>query len=52
MISASAALDSLYGHLFDKTIVSDDLETAFTELRLTADAVQSQPQWVPIEWLP
>lgn len=30
-------MESQYGHLFDKTIVNDDLAVAFNELKTTFD---------------
>jgi len=51
MIDASAKIDSDYGHLFDRTLVNDDLDIAVSELCQLARAVESEPLWVPASWL-
>jgi len=51
MIVASAKLDGDDGHLFDWTLINDDLDVAATELRQLARAVETEPLWVPASWL-
>jgi len=51
MISLSGKMECAYGHLFDTTIVNDDIETAFSELCFTASNVETQPHWVPASWI-
>ena len=51
MINASAGLDSDYGHLFDCTLINDDLDTAASELCRLSLAVETEPLWVPASWL-
>jgi len=51
LIGGSARLDVDYGHLFDWTLVNDDLHVAATELRQLAQAVETEPLWVPASWL-
>ena len=51
MIDASAKLNSDYGHLFDWTLVNDDLDIAAGELYRLARAMETEPFWVPASWL-
>ncbi|XP_032220164.2 MAGUK p55 subfamily member 7 isoform X2 [Nematostella vectensis] len=50
MIKAGEVLEQEYGHVFDLTIVNDDLDNAFNQLRNALNRVATQPMWVPIEW--
>jgi len=51
MIDASAKFDGDYGHLFDWTLINDDLDVAVSELRQLARAVETEPFWVPASWM-
>lgn len=51
MIKSAQIMESQYGHLFDKTIVNDDLTVAFNELKTTFDKVETDTHWVPVSWL-
>jgi guanylate kinase len=51
MISLSTKMDSVYGHLFDRTIVNDDLATAVNQLCYTAATLETEPHWVPASWI-
>jgi len=51
MIDTSAKIDRDYGHLFDWTLINDDLDTAARELCQLAQAVETEPFWVPASWL-
>ena len=51
MIVASAKMDADDGHLFDWTLINDDLDVAASELRQLARAVETEPLWVPASWL-
>lgn len=51
MIKTADEMEIQYGHYFDTTIVNDDLETAFNDLRQVALSIEAQPQWVPASWL-
>lgn len=44
-------MDFLYGHMFDVTIVNEDLSTAFYQLMATVKGVEAEPQWVPASWV-
>ncbi|XP_066886696.1 MAGUK p55 subfamily member 7 isoform X2 [Kogia breviceps] len=51
MIQSAQIMESQYGHLFDKTIVNDDLAMAFSELKTTFDKLETDTHWVPVSWL-
>uniref|UniRef100_A0A8C2NM86 MAGUK p55 subfamily member 7 n=1 Tax=Capra hircus TaxID=9925 RepID=A0A8C2NM86_CAPHI len=51
MIKSAQIMESQYGHLFDKTIVNDDLAVAFNELKTTFDKLETDTHWVPVSWL-
>ncbi|XP_019789169.1 MAGUK p55 subfamily member 7 isoform X2 [Tursiops truncatus] len=51
MIKSAQIMESQYGHLFDKTIVNDDLTVAFSELKTTFDKLETDTHWVPVSWL-
>ncbi|XP_054448253.1 MAGUK p55 subfamily member 7 isoform X3 [Pteronotus mesoamericanus] len=51
MIKSAQIMENQYGHLFDKTIVNDDLTTAFKELKTTFDKLETETHWVPVSWL-
>ncbi|XP_066136517.1 MAGUK p55 subfamily member 7 isoform X3 [Saccopteryx bilineata] len=51
MIKSAQIMESQYGHLFDKTIVNDDLTVAFKELKATFDKLETETHWVPVSWL-
>ncbi|KAH9363129.1 hypothetical protein HPB48_014089 [Haemaphysalis longicornis] len=44
-------MDFLYGHMFDLTIVNEDLPRAFYQLLAAVKAVEAEPQWVPASWV-
>uniref|UniRef100_A0AAV2LD95 Guanylate kinase-like domain-containing protein n=1 Tax=Knipowitschia caucasica TaxID=637954 RepID=A0AAV2LD95_KNICA len=50
MLREAQLMEAQYGHLFEKTIVNDDLSAAFTELRKLLDHIQTQSHWVPVSW--
>lgn len=51
IIKASARIEFLYGHLFDDTIVNEDLAVAFSQLVTAANRVEQEPLWVPASWV-
>ncbi|XP_024605885.1 MAGUK p55 subfamily member 7 isoform X2 [Neophocaena asiaeorientalis asiaeorientalis] len=51
MIKSAQIMERQYGHLFDKTIVNDDLTMAFSELKTTFDKLETDTHWVPVSWL-
>ncbi|CAH2282208.1 MAGUK p55 subfamily member 7 [Pelobates cultripes] len=51
MIRSAQLMEVQYDHLFDKVIINDDLTTAYNELKLTLDRLESESCWVPVNWL-
>ncbi|XP_053321989.1 MAGUK p55 subfamily member 7 [Spea bombifrons] len=51
MAVSAQVMESQYGHLFDKVIINDDLTTAYNELKLTLDGLETESCWVPVSWL-
>lgn len=47
----SDLLRQAYGHLFDLTIVNNDIEETIAALERAIDRVHSTPQWVPVAWV-
>lgn len=50
MITGAQAMESKYGHLFDKVIINDDLAVAFTELRDQFRKIETESHWIPHTW--
>ncbi|XP_019899718.2 MAGUK p55 subfamily member 7 [Esox lucius] len=51
MIGSAEAMDSQYGHLFERVLVNGDIVSAFNELRAELRRLETeQPQWIPVEW--
>lgn len=44
-------IEFLYGHLFDMTIVNEDLTQAFFQLMTAVKCLEYEPQWVPASWV-
>ncbi|KAG8573614.1 hypothetical protein GDO81_012464 [Engystomops pustulosus] len=51
MIRSAQVMETQYGHYFDRTIVNDDLTTAYNELKSTLDRLETDSFWVPVSWL-
>ncbi|XP_051007115.1 MAGUK p55 subfamily member 7 isoform X2 [Acomys russatus] len=51
MIKSAQIMENQYGHLFDKTIINDDLTVAFNELKTAFDKLETDTHWVPVSWL-
>ncbi|KYM98754.1 Peripheral plasma membrane protein CASK [Cyphomyrmex costatus] len=47
----SDMLKHAYGHLFDLTIVNNDLEDTIAELEAAIERIHTTPQWVPVSWV-
>ena len=41
----------MYGHMFDITIVNNDIEETVLELERAIQRLYSGPQWVPVAWV-
>lgn len=51
MLHSSERIEFLYGHLFDENIENADLSTAFEQLVLAVNRVETEPLWVPASWV-
>lgn len=47
----SEALQKTYGHLFDLTIVNNDIDDTIRLLESSFDGLHTTPQWVPVSWV-
>uniref|UniRef100_A0AAY4A2R3 Membrane palmitoylated protein 2 n=1 Tax=Denticeps clupeoides TaxID=299321 RepID=A0AAY4A2R3_9TELE len=50
-VDESARIQRAYSHYFDLTIVNDNLDKAFEKLQAAVDQLNSEPQWVPVNWV-
>ncbi|XP_067863273.1 MAGUK p55 subfamily member 7 isoform X1 [Heptranchias perlo] len=51
MIKCAELIESQNSHLFDKILVNDDLSIAYKELKTTLDHLETNPFWIPVNWL-
>jgi len=51
IIHSANRIEFLHGHLFDATIVNEDLMEAFEDLLLLVRKIEVEPQWVPASWI-
>ena len=51
IMAEAEAMETELGHLFDRVLLFSDLHSAYTELRNLLHLLETEPQWVPIEWL-
>ncbi|XP_050429430.1 peripheral plasma membrane protein CASK isoform X3 [Adelges cooleyi] len=51
LANESELLRRAYEHLFDITIVNEDIEETIEELERVMDSVHKDPQWVPVAWV-
>ncbi|KAJ8251821.1 hypothetical protein GJAV_G00225790 [Gymnothorax javanicus] len=50
-VDESRRIQRAYGHLFDLTIVNDNLEGSFRALKASLEQLGAQQQWVPVSWV-
>ncbi|PIK55988.1 putative MAGUK p55 subfamily member 6, partial [Apostichopus japonicus] len=50
-VDESERIEQLYSHLFDFTIVNDNLDDTCDELLLELENLETQRQWVPVTWV-
>ncbi|XP_078715724.1 protein PALS2-like isoform X3 [Lampetra fluviatilis] len=50
-VDESARIQRAYIHYFDLTIVNDNMDEAFANLRAYLERLVKEPQWVPISWV-
>ncbi|KAL4148933.1 hypothetical protein QTP88_003065 [Uroleucon formosanum] len=51
LANESELLQRAYEHLFDITIVNEDIEETIDELEKVMERVHTTPQWVPVAWV-
>ncbi|KAL4624633.1 MAGUK p55 subfamily member 7-like [Arapaima gigas] len=51
MVESAKAMEAMYGYLFDKVIVNDDLAESFLELQATLRKLETEEQWIPAAWM-
>ncbi|XP_035285221.1 MAGUK p55 subfamily member 7-like [Anguilla anguilla] len=51
MIDSAQEMEDRYGHLFEKTIVNEDMAFAFRELSLALEKLETEIQWIPKSWV-
>ncbi|XP_018320455.1 MAGUK p55 subfamily member 7 isoform X1 [Agrilus planipennis] len=51
IMKSSARIEFLYSHLFDETIVNEDLAKALRQLVEAVNRVETEPLWVPASWV-
>ena len=47
----SEALRKTYGHLFDLTIINNDIDDTIRLLENSFEQIRTTPQWVPVSWV-
>ncbi|KAJ8254577.1 hypothetical protein COCON_G00211890 [Conger conger] len=50
-VDESRRIQRAYGHLFDLTIINDNLEGTFRALKASLEQLGAQQQWVPVSWV-
>uniref|UniRef100_A0A672R2H2 MAGUK p55 subfamily member 2-like n=1 Tax=Sinocyclocheilus grahami TaxID=75366 RepID=A0A672R2H2_SINGR len=50
-VDECAKIQRVYGHYFDLTIVNDDLEQAYSNLKSSLETLKGAQQWVPVGWV-
>ncbi|KAK3083361.1 hypothetical protein FSP39_020764, partial [Pinctada imbricata] len=51
MIDESAQVERVYKQFFDQTIVNDNFDETYRQLRRALDELSSTTQWVPVNWV-
>lgn len=51
IVNEAKVMESEFGHYFDKTIVNYDLERSYQELRTDIHRLETEPQWVNVDWI-
>lgn len=51
IIERARDMESTYGHYFDMFITYSDPERAYQQLLSAINALEREPQWVPVAWL-
>ncbi|TKC44462.1 hypothetical protein EI555_013962 [Monodon monoceros] len=51
MAASAAFIDQHYGHLVDAVLVKEDLQSAYSQLRVLLERLSKETHWVPISWV-
>ncbi|KAK7603544.1 hypothetical protein V9T40_003543 [Parthenolecanium corni] len=51
LVKDSEMLQRAYKHLFDITIVNEDIDETLSELEHALEIAHTTPQWVPVSWV-
>lgn len=50
-LNESDHIEKLYKHMFDATIINDNIEDAYHKLLTTIRTLDTDEQWVPACWM-
>ncbi|KAJ1346218.1 hypothetical protein KIN20_000964 [Parelaphostrongylus tenuis] len=50
ILSQGKRIEQKFGHLFDSIIVNTDFDKSLTEMKDILRRLETEPQWVPIDW--
>ena len=51
ILRSAERMEFLFGHWFDEILVNDDLSKAFDRLLKISKKVETEPLWVPANWV-
>jgi len=51
IIDEARDIESRYGHYFDMILTVTDIDRAYTDLMREINALEREPQWIPLAWL-
>uniref|UniRef100_G3QVQ4 MAGUK p55 scaffold protein 3 n=1 Tax=Gorilla gorilla gorilla TaxID=9595 RepID=G3QVQ4_GORGO len=51
MAASAAFIDQHYGHLVDAVLVKEDLQGAYSQLKVVLEKLSKDTHWVPVSWV-
>ena len=51
LVKDSEMLQRAYKHLFDITIINEDIDDTLNELEHALEIAHTTPQWIPVAWV-
>ncbi|XP_058301103.1 MAGUK p55 subfamily member 3 isoform X3 [Hylobates moloch] len=51
MAASAAFIDQHYGHLVDTVLVKEDLQGAYSQLKVVLEKLSKDTHWVPVSWI-
>ncbi|KHJ99023.1 hypothetical protein OESDEN_00997 [Oesophagostomum dentatum] len=51
ILSQGKTIEQKFGHLFDSIIVNTDFDKSLSEIKAVLRRLETEPQWVPSEWV-